>query len=348
MPLRVLTHMDKRTSYIFYLCGDSSKASSRVRGYWVAEELTSRGLECCLESRHTKLALISFALKLPFYDVVIFQKTYGRWHLMLQRLATFLGKTTIFDLDDAPSRSNDPVTLRNVTRMLKSVSVVTVGSKALQTYADEYSNNVHLLPSAIRLESYQPVRRATDPDKVVCLGWIGNGTHYKRDLIEILRGPLTEVASRYPVRFKLIGACEEVELYEAFSNIPGLAIDLVDEIEWDDPKAVGIALQDIDVGLYPLLSNEFNRYKCGFKALEYMAMSIPVVSSRVAENEDIILDGETGLFAEDSEGWKKCLLQLIEDAYWRVLMGTNGRRIVEQRYSTQVVVNRLRSVLSYV
>lgn len=340
--------MDKRTSYIFYLCGDSSKASSRVRGYWIARELKYFGSKCYLESRHTARALVLFALKMVFYDVVIFQKTYGRWHVRLQRLATFLGKTTILDLDDAPSRSNDPVTLTNVTRMLKSVSVVTVGSKALQTYADEYSNNVHLLPSAIRLESYQPVRRATDSDKVVCLGWIGNGAHYKRDLIEILRRPLIEVAKRCPVRFKLIGACEEIELYEAFNNIPGLAIDIVDEIEWDDPKAVGSALKEIDIGLYPLLSNNFNKYKCGFKALEYMAMSIPVVSSRVAENEEIIIDGETGFFAEDSERWEKCLLQLIEDAYLRVLMGTNGRIIVEERYSTQVVVNRFRSVLSYV
>lgn len=331
--------------YMLYLSGDRKKASSRVRGYWIAEELISRRSKCYLEHRNTKLALVMFAMRLPFYDIIIFQKTYGRWHAKLQNWAKFLGKTTILDIDDAPSRTNDPATLRNVIAMMKSASAVTVGSKALKTYAEKYSNRVSLLPSSIHLKYYQPLKKSRVKRTPICIGWIGNGSHYKRDLIKVLQTPLTEVAKRYPIRFKVVGACNEVELYRAFSDIPGISIDFIDQVQWDNPEAVSTTLQDVDIGLYPLLSNDFNMYKCGFKALEYMAMSIPVVSSRLAENQEIIIEGETGFFAENSEAWEKSILHLVRDDSLRELMGENGRKIIEQSYSTQVVTNKLCSML---
>ncbi len=371
--------MAKHPRVLFYLCGDRNKASSRVRGYWIAEELEERGILCSLEPQHTKRALVLFVFKVLFHDVVVFQKTYSRWHVLLERWARLLGQKTILDLDDAPSRNNSPVTLRNVAKMMRNVTAVTVGSKALKEYAEQYSGNVHLIPSSIRLKYYSPKDRfnnessilqsssqakATDGngyDKitssvssersvvkntdVVTLGWIGNGRHYKRDLIEILKEPLTEVAKAYPIRFKLIGACGEQVLYNAFSNIQGLKIDFIDQIEWSDPAAVAEALQDIDIGLYPLLPNEFNNYKCGFKALEYMAMAIPVISSDVAENREILKHGENGLFANSSQEWEDAIRVLIRDNISRTSMGKIGRTLVEKRYSIQAAVDSMMKVL---
>ena len=48
------------------------------------------------------------------------------------------------------------------------------------------------------------------------------------------------------------------------------------------------SLLGIDIGLYPLLPNESNEYKCGFKALEFMAMKIPVVELEGYEADDLI------------------------------------------------------------
>lgn len=364
---------------LFYLCGDRNKASSRVRGYWIAEELEERGMRCSLEPRHTKRALVSFVFKVPFHDVVVFQKTYSRWHVLLERWARLLGKKTILDLDDAPSRNNNPVTLRNVEKMMRNVTAVTIGSKALKKYAEQYSGNVYLIPSSIRLKYYMLEDRFNDQSSiskskkqaivnngngsnksksagnsnlslvknsdVVTLGWIGNGKHYKRDLIDILKEPLIEVAKTYSIRFKMIGACGERELYEAFSNIQGLEIDFIDQIKWSDPTVVAEALQDIDIGLYPLLFNEFNQYKCGFKALEYMAMAIPVISSDVAENREIVSHGESGLFANSSLEWADAIRLLIRDNTNRLSMGRVGRTMVEKRYSTQAAVDRIMQVL---
>ena len=142
----------------------------------------------------------------------------------------------------------------------------------------------------------------------------------------------------------MVGACGEQELYDAFSGIAGLELDFVDQIKWSDPVAVSGALWGMDIGLYPLLPNEFNEYKCGFKALEYMTMEIPVVSSDVAENRSIIVDGKTGFFASNSDDWKLYLLQLIKRVELREKMGRAGKDIVVNRYSLKLAVEEFMGI----
>jgi glycosyltransferase involved in cell wall biosynthesis len=327
-----LTHFNK---FLFYLCGNNNKASSRVRGFWIAEALSEQGIKSSLESRQSKFIFLWFLLRVPFYQVVFFQKTYSRWHCLILRFALLLKKKTILDLDDAPSKTNNKTTLRNVEFMIKNVSAVTVGSQALYDYAFQFSEKIKLIPSSINLKYYQPIERKKNPNEQICLGWIGNGKHYKQDLISILTEPLTSVAKIHTIRFKLIGACHEKELYEAFSGIDGLKVDFVDQINWSDPLAVSSSLGDIDIGLYPLQHNQFNQFKCGFKAIEYMAMAIPVISSKVAENMAIIENNVNGLFAETSDSWKLALQKLIENYDLRKRLGTTGRQTVEKHYSIE-------------
>lgn len=330
--------------FLFYTSGDRNKASSRVRAYWLADALKANGISCSLEHRHSLFALCLFALRIPFCDILFFQKTYSRWHCLLLRVATFCRKKTILDLDDSPSRTNNAVTMKNVEYMMQHVSTVVVGSAVLAEYARQYQGNVNLIPSSIYLKYYQSADRilpSADEKETVCLGWIGNGGHYKEDLISILREPLTLLAQKYSIKFKLIGACGEKVLHDEFNDIPELDVEIIDQIDWSDPTAVSEALCDIDVGLYPLLPNEFNKYKCGFKALEYMAMSIPVVSSNVAENREIIENNVNGLFADSVDDWGKALDALISEPELRVKMGQAGRKLVEEQYSVAGAVNSL-------
>lgn len=329
--------------FLFCLCGDRSKASSRVRGYWVAEALASQQVRCTLRSRHSKLDLLELLWQIARHDVIFFQKVYSRYHYWLLRWATFLKKKTIVDLDDAPSRTHNSKTLQNVQRMMQMASATTVGSQALADYAVQFSKNVELVPSSIYLKYYQPTRRDNLKDDLVCLGWIGNGSHYKQDLIDTLKAPLTEIAQYLPVKLKLIGTCGESDIYDAFEGIAGLELDFVDQIEWSNTQAVATALQDIDIGLYPLLPNDFNRYKCGFKALEYMAMGIPVISSYVAENTEIIEHEVTGLFAQSKKDWVDSIAFLIGDRYVRREIGRRGRAMVNERYSVIQASHKLLS-----
>ncbi len=326
------------------MCGDRNQASSRVRGFWIAEELEIQGVQCTLHWDNSRLGLMRFAMKLTKHDAIIFQKTYSRYHRWLMAYANFLGKKTYLDLDDAPSKVNSPVTLNNVEAMMRMADGVFVGNQNLFDYARQHQSNVYLIPSAINLKYYKVVAKAKE-NEPVCLGWVGNGAHYKKDLIGILEGPLRKLAAEKHICFKLVGACGEPELYETFSAIPRLEIDFMDEIEWSDPDAVSRATREFDIGLYPLLTNDFNQHKCGFKALEYMATSIPVVSSPVAVNAEIIEDGKDSLLAGSEQEWVNALRQLIESPELRKKMGLVGRQKVEKSYNVTKVANQIKAIL---
>lgn len=335
----------KRLKVLFSLLGDRNKASSRVRGFWVAEELRQLGLRCTLRWKHGKLDLLLFAWEILRYDAVFFQKTYSRYHRWLMLFANILGKRTFLDLDDAPSKTRSPRTLRNVEAMMRMADGVFVGSKNLLDYSQRHQSKSYLISSSVNLK-YYAVAEERKNNARVCLGWIGNGAFYKKDLINILEEPLKELASRYRIRFKVVGACGVRELYDTFNAIPNLEIDFVDSIDWSNPRDVSEAIQDFDIGLYPLLANEFNTYKCGFKALEYMAIGIPVVSSPVAINVDIITPGQDGLLADSQEEWTIALSELICDVEKRRKMGKAGRKKVEEHFSIAQAARNLLTIIA--
>lgn len=329
---------------LFYLLGDRNKASSRVRGFWMAEELEKLGIRCSVVYGQSRLSLVQCLRKLPFHNVVYFQKNCSRWHVRLMEIANCLGKKTLYDLDDIPSRTNSPVTLRNSGKMMAHASAVVVGSQALLEYAREYQSNSFLLPTSIKLENYVPFEKVESREPV-SLGWIGNGAYYGNDLVEILREPLMVIGSLQKIRLKIVGACGNRQLYNAFSDIPGVETVFTDQIRWGDPAAVRSYLADFDIGLYPVLENEFNRHKCGFKALEYMAMGIPAVGSPVGANTYIISHGMDGYHADGEKEWIDALTLLISDNIARKKMGRAARHKIETQYSITESARKLREIM---
>lgn len=343
-----MSHISKRlykkNRILFILLGNQDKASSRVRGFWIAEALEQLGMEYRIVYGQSRMALLKCLVKIPWADVVNFQKDCSKWHIRLLRIVNFLGKKTLYDIDDAPSRINNPVTLRNARKMMTKASVVVAGSQRLLDYATEYQSNSFLLPTSIKLEHYVPVTKA-GYQEMVCLGWIGNGAHYGNDLVKILREPLKEIGSRQRVRFKIVGACGNKRLYDAFSEIPGVEIVFIDQIRWSDPGDVQSHLAAFDIGLYPVLDTEFNHYKCGFKALEYMAMKIPVIASPVGANSYVVENGKDGYHAKDTKEWIGALHKLITNPAARKKFGQAGRHKVETQYSVVKFAQTLTEIM---
>lgn len=327
----------------FILLGDLNKASSRVRGYWIGEELEKLGHHVSYHrTRHRRdyLWMLVVAMR---HDVLIFQKQYSRYDIALMRIAKLMGKRVFFDIDDAPSRIGRKITQRNAATMMREAHGVFAGSHNLENLARKAGGNVHFIPSGIRLDQYRT--QATGDEGQVCLGWIGNGAHYVEDLTSILEAPLSHLAGQHDIRLKIVGACGEPQLAEVFGKIDGLSLELVDEVNWSDPEAVSAAVADFDIGLYPLIENKFNIYKCAFKALEYMATSIPVVASGVGANGDVITHGSDGCLVSSPEEWTACLSRLIADERERRSFGTNGRAKVEERYSTKALAAQISGLL---
>ena len=84
--------------------------------------------------------------------------------------------------------------------------------------------------------------------------------------------------------------------------------------------------------------------------LEAMASGLPVIASRIAGSEELVVDGETGFLfpSEDVDLLRVALKRLLTDASLRQGMGAASRRRVELHYSWQGVAGQYALLLERV
>lgn len=83
----------------------------------------------------------------------------------------------------------------------------------------------------------------------------------------------------------------------------------------------------------PLEDSPWERGKCGYKLIQYMACGLPVVASPVGVNKEIVEDGRNGFLASGEDHWAEALRALVGDGEQRAAMGVHGRRKVDTWYS---------------
>ena len=190
---------------------------------------------------------------------------------------------------------------------------------------------VEVVPTVIDLERYPPVtNKAAGGQGLPCVGWIGQRA---TAAFLIPYAPLFKrLAADGLARFSAIGI-------DAQSL--GLPMDSVPWTEQTEAKSIA----GLDIGIMPLLDAPFERGKCGYKLIQYMACGLPVVASPVGVNRQIIEHGVNGFLAETHEEWEYALRTLLADAGLRQRMGRAGRLKVEQQYCLQVTGPRLAALL---
>jgi len=104
-------------------------------------------------------------------------------------------------------------------------------------------------------------------------------------------------------------------------------------------------VQQFDIGIMPMPDNSWTRGKCGFKALQYMSVGIPVVCSPVGMNHEIVVHGENGFLAEGTSQWYQSLRRLVEAPELRRLMGQRSRQTVEEKFSLECCAQRFEKIL---
>lgn len=332
----------------FILSGNRKKASSRVRGFWISDELEELGCSCSILFKNTKIELLKIIFQLFKYDVYIFQKVYSKYHVLLVRILIIFNKKIYLDIDDYPSLTNDPSVMKNFKKMVLLSDRVFCGSKNLVKLVDKISKNKStLIKTSINLRNYtKTIKKPKSIDDRICLGWIGNGKYYKDDLIKIIYPPLNELSKSISFKLKIIGLNNELELHKKFTQLNNVELCLINDIDWSNENLISRELNEIDIGLYPLLPNYFNKFKCGFKALEYMAMKIPVVASPVSYNKQIIQHNLNGFFAKNDNEWTNYLNQLIFDLNKRKSMGMTGYKFVKKNFSIEYAAKDILKIIS--
>lgn len=162
----------------------------------------------------------------------------------------------------------------------------------------------------------------------VGLGWIGSATTLA--YLDLIREPLSRLGARFPgARLCVIGA-------------PGYGVaDLsVKARPWALDREMA-DLQGFDIGLMPIPDDPWTRGKGGYKLLQDMATAIPVVTSPVVVNREVVRHGVDGYWAETPEQWEERLARLIADRALRERLGHQGRRRMESVYARDQAVERL-------
>ena len=102
-------------------------------------------------------------------------------------------------------------------------------------------------------------------------------------------------------------------------------------------------LKTAHVGIMPLPDKEWERGKCGFKLIQYMASKLSVVASPVGVNVDIVNHGNNGYLASSPDEWVKYLCQVHDDA--NLDMRLNGHADVLAKYNQKKIAKSLCDIL---
>ena len=119
----------------------------------------------------------------------------------------------------------------------------------------------------------------------------------------------------------------------------------MESIAWSEDTEV-TSIKRFDIGIMPLVDKPFERGKCGYKLIQYMACDLPVVASPVGVNCQLVEHGVNGFLAETLEEWEQALQTLLADANLREQMGQAGREKIEREYCIQVTGPKLAKLLN--
>jgi glycosyltransferase involved in cell wall biosynthesis len=213
---------------------------------------------------------------------------------------------------------------------MSRAAVVIAGNDYLAAYARESgATNIQFVPTVVDLDRYKVSNRK--PNDIFTIGWIG--TPWTARYLPAIAPALNEACREGRARVLLIGSGE--------IKLDGVPVEVR---SWSESTEIE-NIQSIDVGIMPLPDEPYERGKCGYKLLQYMACGRPVIASPVGVNRQIVDDGVSGLFASTLTDWTDAIAKLRQNHELRRSMGAAARLKVEGTYSLQVQAPRVLAIL---
>jgi glycosyltransferase involved in cell wall biosynthesis len=268
------------------------------------------------------------------FDLLWIEKELFPWLPYWTESSWLDGPPAILDMDDAIFHNYDlskNLLVRSalgnkIDRLIARVNLVTVGSDYLAERATAAgAQRIERLPTVVDLDRY-PLRIGRQSYRCV-IGWIG--TPQTASYLFEVEGALAQLASSKIARTVLIGSGP--------ISLRGVPTEIHSWFEDTEQEKV----QLIDIGIMPLPDAPWERGKCGYKLIQYMASGVPVVASPVGANKQIIDHGVNGFLASTESEWIEYLSLLAASPPLRARMGAAGRAKVESQYCTRVIAPRL-------
>ena len=247
-------------------------------------------------------------------------------------IAKVLKKKIIYDFDDAiwltDNTRESPAArilrcrwkIRLICRWSYKISC---GNPYLAAYASQFNPNVIVNPTTLDIENFRkPTFINKDSEKNLIIGWTGSHSTLKY-LNTILPALQTLARKHTHIRYLIIA-----------DKNPELPSTNAVFLPWRKSTEI-TDLAKIDIGIMPLPDDPWTRGKCGFKALQYMAMGIPAIVSPIGVKTEIVQHGVEGFWCTSQQEWFERLEELILNPKKGIEMGKLGREKVATRYSVE-------------
>lgn len=244
----------------------------------------------------------------------------------------------IIDYDDAIFHRYDQsknfivktVLSKKLDSLIAGAFAITAGNQYLANYAKLHgARQVEIIPTTVNLCRYH-VKPSTDYNEFR-IGWIGSPS--SSPYLQIISKPLQNFAKEKAIRLVTVGA-PKIELH----GVP------IEQHKWTLENEVNL-ISTFDVGVMPLLDSPWERGKCAYKLIQYMACGRAVIASPIGMNSDIVMN-DAGFLAKNDKDWLEALRKLEHSSKLRNEMGITGRNRVEKNFSLQITGPRIANLIS--
>ncbi|WP_413531811.1 glycosyltransferase [Empedobacter brevis] len=270
-----------------------------------------------------KISKLKLNKKIHNSDIIWINK----YAIKLVELHKYKNKIIIQDIDDAVfynASDNFNYTLNYANHLL-------VGNNFLAQEIEKIKKvNYDVISTAIDLDSYP--KKQSFGDKFI-IGWIGS-PYTNKYLIEI-KDSINQFLTEYDSELYIIS--------DRFEDFKGVFTKNCKLIKWEENNYIE-NLNKITVGLMPLSNSNWEKGKCSFKMLQYMACFKPVLVSPVGMNKEILEKYDCGISANNAKDWYNNLLTLYKDKNLSENLGKNGRLAIEDEYSVESNYKKIKQI----
>lgn len=279
--------------------------------------------------------------------IIIYRAPWSAQLQLLCDLAREEHKPVYFDIDDLvfdtlytdqlsytqglseKEKGNYDAGVKNYGKMLAACDGAITSTNQLKEellkYKDSVLLNRNLASSELIAVSSQFLKEDFGADDRIKIGYFSGSISHNENF-ELIKPAIKEVLDNYPfVELHIVGHLDIPQDMKQYTR----RIVIHEYVDW---KALPQLISQVDINLAPLVDSVFNRAKSEIKWIEAALVKVPTIASHIGAFADMMIDGQTGLLAKDSE-WKEKLESLILSADLRRELAENAYAFVLENCS---------------
>jgi glycosyltransferase involved in cell wall biosynthesis len=259
-----------------------------------------------------------------FHDIIWQNRLLLSGYYSAERL--YQKKKLVFDIDDAIWLTEGK---QQVNRIIQNARMVFAGNSYLADYCTKLNKDTLVVPSVIDTDKFKPAQK--QDAGTFTIGWIGTESNFS--YLNIIKEPVKQFLSQTKNTRLVIVSSKKPDLFR-FEN------EKIIFRKWSEQDEVNF-INEFDIGIMPLIEDDWTKGKCGYKILQYMSCRKAFVASPAGVNKHIIEKSEAGIAANTADEWLKAFNYLLNDYAMRNNISEKGRHFVENYYSCNIWAPRI-------